>query len=188
MKKSNFTRPAPPPPFALVAAAVVVIIEIAVICRYYSRFFSFSSGENPKTQASVHYYIGKRLLAQEKHQEAKPKFQQALKLSPDYSQAYINLGVCYFQEGNYEAAEKSFKTALTKIDKDVHKNIPVIYHNLGSVYVELGEFGLAWDYYMKGYKGDPTCFDRDKEQWLMLLLEQNNKEKFISRKQKGECK
>ncbi len=184
MKKSSPTKPVSPPPFALAAMAVIIVILIVVIWKDNLRSFSLFSPRNQKARASFYYFDGKKLLLQGKYQHAKTKFQHALRLNPDYSQAHINLGVCYFKEGNYNEAVKSFKAALKKICNDTHYNIPIINHNLGAAYTEMGEIGLAWDYYMKAYKSDPSSFNKEKEQWLVAQLEQNNKEEFISKKRK----
>ena len=47
------------------------------------------------------------------HAEALPYFSKSVSLDPSYALAYKNLGRSHLVQGNYEAAEASFRTALT---------------------------------------------------------------------------
>lgn len=55
-----------------------------------------------------------------------PLAQMAIKLRPDFAIAHGNLGSCYYERGEIDAAIRTFKYAI-----QLEPNFPDAYNNLG---------------------------------------------------------
>ena len=67
------------------------------------------------------------MIVKGKNEEAISHFKVAIKLNPDYAQAYHNLGVALVAEGKYEEAISHFKMAI-KLNPDLsmaHNNLKI---------------------------------------------------------------
>jgi len=74
--------------------------------------------------------------------EAEKYFQDALKLKPEQSGFYVNLGWNYFLQRNFQESLKLNKIAL---DLDQEKWIPL--YNVAISYLAMGEYLKAYEYY-----------------------------------------
>ena len=76
----------------------------------------------------------------------------AVRLDPDYSPAYNNLGLAYKQKGDYDKALEYFQKALKLDLKQVgpwHTEVAIRYNNLAMTYEYKGEYDKAIAYYEK---------------------------------------
>jgi len=77
-------------------------------------------------------------------------YKQALKIKPNYAEAYYNMGVALKDKGNPEAAIDSYKQAL-KIKPDY----AAAYNNMGNVLKDKGGLDAAIDSYKQALKIKP---------------------------------
>ncbi len=85
---------------------------------------------------------------------ARSDFEKAVKLKKDYAEAVNNIGVIYFQQGNYDKAIIRYKRALEIRDS------ASFHTNLGSVYFAQKKLDLAMHEYLTAFRLDPEVFDR----------------------------
>jgi hypothetical protein len=67
---------------------------------------------NNTTLAMTHFDQGKKYIEEKKYDMAIFEFNEAIKLTPDYSTAYNNLGAVYMMIGNFDMAFESFEAAF----------------------------------------------------------------------------
>jgi tetratricopeptide (TPR) repeat protein len=82
--------------------------------------------------------------------EAIACYKKALKIKPDYAEAYNNMGVALQDKGDSEAAIKSYKQAL-KIKPDYAE----AYNNMGNALKDKGDLEAAIESYKKALKTKP---------------------------------
>jgi len=77
-------------------------------------------------------------------------YKQALKIKPDYAEAYYNMGVALKDKGNLEAAIDSYKQALK-----IKPGYIAAYNNMGNVLKDNGDLEAAIDSYKQVLKIKP---------------------------------
>jgi tetratricopeptide (TPR) repeat protein len=92
---------------------------------------------------------------------ARQDFERAAKLKPDYAEAFNNLGVVYYQLGEYRKAINRYKSALSIRDS------ASFHSNLGSVYFAQKKLPLAMNEYMLALQLDPEVFERSSTTGLI---------------------
>ncbi len=92
---------------------------------------------------------------------ARMDFERATKLKKDYAEALNNLGVVYYQQGDYRKAIRSYKAAL------IIRNSASFHSNLGSVYFAQKKLPLAMNEYMLALQLDPEVFERSSATGLI---------------------
>lgn len=86
--------------------------------------------------------------------QARSDFERAVKLKPDYAEAVNNIGVVYYQQGDYRKAISRYKRALQIRDA------ASFHSNLGSVYFAQKRLPLAMTEYLTAFRLDPEVFER----------------------------
>jgi tetratricopeptide (TPR) repeat protein len=104
---------------------------------------------------------------------AENAFKQALRLKPDFYEAYINLGNVYFIIGNYFDAIESYNYALKNIGfKDV------LYNKIGTSYLILGDYNKAIEAYKQAIHSGQTKPQTHFSLGLLFYLNGDNEEAF----------
>jgi tetratricopeptide (TPR) repeat protein len=86
--------------------------------------------------------------------QARESFERAVKLKSDYAEAVNNIGVVYYQQGEYRKAIARYKRALEIRDS------ASFHSNLGSVYFAQKKLTLAMTEYLTAFRLDPEVFER----------------------------
>lgn len=97
--------------------------------------------------------------------EAKKKFEKAVKLDHSYAEAANNLGVVFYIKRNYKKAIKEYQHALTD-----RPDSASFHSNLGSAYFAKKEFDKASAEYMAAMQIDPEIFMRQSESGISAKL------------------
>ena len=100
--------------------------------------------------ATAWYGMGTYMLKLGSNHDAIPYFQQAIRLRPDYGDAYDNLGIALAEIGKLDDALLSFSEAL-RIDP---KNAET-HSNIGSVLALLGRYDAAMGHFYEALRLDP---------------------------------
>jgi tetratricopeptide (TPR) repeat protein len=107
-------------------------------------------------RASVlHNKIGMSELLMMRLGEAKKNFERSIKLNKNYSDAVNNLGVVYYETGNFGKAIKYYSKAI-KLEDDSAS----FHSNLGTAYFAKKDFQRAVIEYAKALELDPDIFER----------------------------
>jgi tetratricopeptide (TPR) repeat protein len=104
----------------------------------------FSAGFASAQSASIYYKEGADLKDQKKSVEASVKFQKALELKPDYTEARYEWAWCQNDLKDYEGAIVNLKKVRT-----VWYNIPKVYFELGYAFEKTGKQDSAIAAYTK---------------------------------------
>lgn len=91
---------------------------------------------------------GAELLKEKKFAEAQEKFQTAVDKEKELGEAYRGLGICYWEQKEYEQAEKSFGLALDNGAEET----ATIYNLLGLCALETDKPEKAVFYFEEGQK------------------------------------
>ena len=86
----------------------------------------------------AHNNLGNALQKQERLDEAKAHYAEALRIKPDYSLPHNNLGVLYKKQGRLDNAMVEFEISLA-----LNPDYDGTHYNLGKVYKELGRLEEA---------------------------------------------
>ena len=100
-------------------------------------------------------------------------YKQALRIKPDYADAYYNMGVALNDKGDPEAAIESYKQAL-KIKPDYAE----AYNNIGIVLKDQGDLEAAIDSYKQAININPDYAEAYYNLSLLHLLRGNLDEGF----------
>ncbi len=77
-------------------------------------------------------------------------FHHALEVNPNSSLAMNNLGLAYFEKGDFAAAESQFRRAI-----EVDPQASMAYYNLGSIYYQQGRLEESRERFAKAVHVDP---------------------------------
>ena len=101
---------------------------------------SASLAQHPEADATIDQLYAEAQAAKSRGdlQGAIQKYQAILKLAPHLATAYNNLGLLYFQQGNYRDAVPAFEDGLR-----YDKNMPSSLVLLGVSYYQMGQFEKA---------------------------------------------
>jgi peptidoglycan/LPS O-acetylase OafA/YrhL len=161
---------------------VMLIVLVAVIA--ISTVGTYFKSELYERKAMTHLIRGKAYqdkystLDQDKFliENSIKHFQAALKLNPDLSEAYNNLGILYNAKGMYEKAIEHYKHALS-----LTPSSPDAHYNLGNVYMMKGLMHEAEEHYLKAITlkpDDPYIYDRLGITYIKMGLSEKAKEQF----------
>jgi predicted O-linked N-acetylglucosamine transferase (SPINDLY family) len=99
---------------------------------------------------NLHNIHGASNAALQRYDAAIDSYNQAIKIKPDYAEAYNNLGIALKDTGDFNAAIDSYKRAI-KIKPDYAD----AYYNMGNALKGKGEFNAAIDSYKQAIKIKP---------------------------------
>ena len=102
--------------------------------------------------ASVHFNLGAAYERKEDLVKAREHFQEAIKLKPDFGEAYLSIGNSYLAERKFDAAAID---ALTKATELLPTNYNAFY-NLGVCYSNSGKYQEAEGSYRKAISINPS--------------------------------
>lgn len=86
--------------------------------------------------------------------EARRRFERAVKLKKDYAEAVNNVGVVYYWRKNYRKAAVQYRKALAI------RESASFHSNLGAVYFDQKNYPAAMSEYLRALQLDPEVFER----------------------------
>jgi Flp pilus assembly protein TadD len=96
--------------------------------------------ENSETQSRKHERLkGVALVRQGRLKEAISHYSEAVRIKPDFAEAYINLGIAYFGQGDVDKAISQFRCAISLAPRNSEAH-----YNLGIAYGSKGLFDKAF--------------------------------------------
>lgn len=138
--------------FAVPISALVQLIDRSVESNQ-TRDVTDESIPDTKISAK-RLFIDGGLLAQGLHyEEAIKVFQQAIRLKPDYAEAYCELGAAYNAVKRYADALNALQNAIR-----INPNLTVVYGYLGRAYCDLKRYAEAIETYKQGLRLKPDDY------------------------------
>lgn len=130
----------------------------------YNDIHGFIRNQNIHGDAYTHFYRGfacrnradKTKTDEEKQREYEKAivyYNQAIKLKPDFLQAYTNRGVAYEEKGEYEKAIQDYNKVIQLKPDDV-----IVYYNRAVAYEKKGELDNAIQDYTRAVELKPDFF------------------------------
>jgi tetratricopeptide (TPR) repeat protein len=104
-----------------------------------------------RTAAYTHYLRAKIWLAQKEMAKSESELQIAVKLRPDYAEAWSDLGGVRRLEGDAKGARQALEEAVALNSHD-----STAQYRLGQLYLQEGESGKALDHLKIALLGDPS--------------------------------
>jgi tetratricopeptide (TPR) repeat protein len=103
-----------------------------------------------------------------RHKEAIPVLEAARDLEPDNAMIWINLGAAYLGNPVLATPEQQGQ-AIAAFEKalEINPSAPNVHYNLGLIFVDRGEIGLASAAFQWAIEVNPH--DRDAHSWLRKL-------------------
>lgn len=102
------------------------------------------------------------------YDRAKQHFLKAIEIYPQYHDAYGQLGLAMYREGNKEKALEYYELALK-----YKPNFPLVYSNMGIIFFEKGDLAKAKECYEKAVQYDPRMVDALRNLGVVYALQKN---------------
>ena len=119
---------------------------------YHKKDFELLNTESEKSiskhgfNTELNNFLGVSFLMLQKHEEASQVFEELIEKSPNFSQAYINLGVIYQTQKKFEKAKELYLKAVDQ--KDINDQVKATaYKNLGIMAMGQNEYDNAAKFY-----------------------------------------
>ena len=102
----------------------------------------------------AHYEMGNIFLGRKEWDEAINQYQQALRVNPDYMEAYNNLGNALFHEGRIEDAIPQYQKAL-----QINPAVAAVHNNFGGVLLQQGSLDEAITQFREALHIEPDLME-----------------------------
>ncbi len=113
-------------------------------------------------------------------QKAESLLLESVKLNPDGTQAYFQLGLVYVKLKEYPKAIETYQKVA-----EMEPDFPDIYFNLGYAYAMNKEFGKAEEMYNRVVKLSPTYLDEALFNLAMVQVKQGKKQESMANLEKA---
>ena len=116
---------------------VFIVVSLSVVEGL--PWIADQSEKGSLSEATDYNNIGRRWMKDGSYQDAYLQFSHAIRIKPDYAEAYMNMGILYHMT-------KRDKEAITYLKKAISLNPDkkeIIYNNLGMIYFEQGKYNDA---------------------------------------------
>jgi protein O-GlcNAc transferase len=133
--------------------------------------------EDKGQDAVIHYQEGVKLLKEHHIDAAIEKFNRAIQVNPQYSEAYRYLGLAYGQKKLWEEASQNLQKAVTYQPDDLQS-----LKNLGVAYLQQKKFTEAIQALEKLLQKTPE--DEKAKSYLMMAVEGHQQQQAIAESQK----
>ena len=116
-----------------------------------SKILAIKEIKRRSTRSAIFYYKeGVKELQSNNHKKAEQYFRMAIKLRPNFIEAYNNLGVVLSMQGRYEESITLLKNALSVFPKEAD-----LHANIGYTYSKIHKWEKAIEHYRKSLSIDP---------------------------------
>jgi tetratricopeptide (TPR) repeat protein len=109
---------------------------------------------------------------------SRQQFEKALSIKPNYADAWAQLGLAHYREGDKDKAMQSYDKSLS-----INKNNAKVYSNMGIIYFEAKDLSKAEEVYRKSVKIDPRFVDARRNLGSVLAMRGQFSESIIQFKE-----
>src|SRR5438067_494481 len=148
-------RQAEPPPASATAAELETTGDDLHARKYFADALDYYQAANAKaSSARLLNKIGMMNLLLMRADAARKDFERALKIDPNYADAYNNLGAVEYQDHRLKPAIKRYQQAIA-----LNPEFATYHSNLGTAFMERKEFDKAAAEYARALQIDPDVFE-----------------------------
>jgi tetratricopeptide (TPR) repeat protein len=122
----------------------------------------------------ANYNLGVALGTQAKFDEAIPRYEQALKIRPDYAEAHLNLANALTDQGKSDAAIQHYERAL-----QLKPDSATAHNDLGTALDDQGKFDEAIQHYVRALELKPD-YASAHYNWGKALVAQGKLDEAVS--------
>ncbi len=142
----------------ITTGGVIVVLGIATYIQagYWKdsiSLFERALAVATKDSGLIRNNLGTAYNGKGEYEKARTQLERAVKIAPNYADAYYNLGFTYDRLGRYQEAIEAYKSAAK-----VNPNYVEAYYNLGVTYGKLGRYQDAIEAYRQAIKIRPDYF------------------------------
>jgi tetratricopeptide (TPR) repeat protein len=120
-----------------------------------------SSSYNGRDLAGLYINRGYEYKQKKDYDHAIQDYDQAIKINPNFAQAFNNRGVVYYFKGQYDRAIRDYDQAI-KIDPNTVSAAYKPFYSRGLVYYHKGQYDRAIQDFDQAIKRDPNHTDAIK--------------------------
>lgn len=143
--------------------------------NFYERGFyqdaakQFQDAYNYEPSAVASVMLGNALVRLGMHEDAIEKFEEAMRINPEFGNAYNDMGACLLELRRIDEAECYIKTSMTCSE---YKEVHFAYYNLGIVSLLRHDWMKAKDFFKESLDICPTYMpSHDMYQKTIALLQ-----------------
>ena len=134
-----------------ILAIYSLLIIFAIISINNPKWLSNISEHGKHSEARTMKNYGDYYLDKREYDKAILQYQKAIKIQPDLSEAYSNLGIAFSKKGDKKNALAAFGQAL-----ELKPDLPdATYYNIAEIYQNEGKKGEAIKFYVKSAETSP---------------------------------
>jgi tetratricopeptide (TPR) repeat protein len=115
---------------------------------------TFVLRRNDQAAAVEYNKLGMCLQRAKRSSQAEKQYEEALRINPNYAEAWNNLGTVQHGRGKYKQAIKSYRKAVS-----LRPNLAQAHKNMGSAYFALGRYDAGFEAFQSAYSLDPTVLE-----------------------------
>src|SRR3954453_185841 len=148
-------RQAEPPPASASVTQLEATGDDLHAHKYFADALDYYQAANAKQpSARLMNKIGMMNLLLLRIDSSRKDFERAIKMDPNYADAYNNLGAVHYQDHQLKQAIKQYQKAIT-----LNPEFATYHSNLGTAYMERKEFDKAASEYARALQIDPDIFE-----------------------------
>jgi tetratricopeptide (TPR) repeat protein len=160
------TQRVPKPSPTATAEELVQRAELLHVDKDYLDALDYYRAALAKENSAVTWNkMGITQLQMGRDNDARKSFEKSMKLDKAYADAINNLGVTYYRKKKYSKAIKYYKKAIV-----IREAAPAFHSNLGAAYFSKKEFNRAMGEYQRAYQLDPTVFERNSKNGVVVQM------------------
>ena len=148
-------RQAEPPPAAAPADQLELTGDELHAKKYFADALDYYEAANRKQpSARLLTKIGMMNLQMARVDASRKDFERAIKMDPNYADAYNNLGAVYYHQHELKQAIQQYQKAIA-----INPAFATYHSNLGTAYMERKDFDKAAAEYARALQIDPDVFE-----------------------------
>lgn len=126
---------------------------------------------------------GNRLFEEQRYQEARARYLEALRKAPELALAHFNEGAALYREGDFESSAEAYMDALGRSDPEWRSQA---WYNLGNAMLEQQQAEGAIDAYKEALRLNPADQDaKHNLEYALRLLQQQQQQEQDQQDQDG---
>ncbi len=143
-----------------------------------------AAGALAAQEGRVEIEEGNRLYEEQRYQEARARYLEALRKVPELALAHFNEGAALYREGDFESSAEAYMEALGRSDPEWRSQA---WYNLGNAMLEQQQAEGAIDAYKEALRLNPADQDaKHNLEYALRLLQQQQQQEQEQEEQEGE--
>ncbi|MCY3809736.1 MAG: tetratricopeptide repeat protein [Gemmatimonadetes bacterium] len=143
-----------------------------------------AAGALASQEGRVEIEEGNRLYEEQRYEEARARYLEALRKAPELALAHFNEGAALYKQGDFESSAEAYMEALGRSDPEWRSQA---WYNLGNAMLEQQQAEGAIDAYKEALRLNPADQDaKHNLEYALRLLQQQQQQEQDQEEQDGE--